>query len=189
LKAIQDELNEGKEDGVKKEKDYAAKIEERQMPPDVKSAALEEWNKLQSQGPNSRSTTSSATIWIFFCTAMEKKRGKLINLGEARRILDEQAYGLEKVKDRIIQHLAVMQLKRDKMGSILLLVGPPGTGKTSLGKSIAEALDRKYLRLSRAESGTKRRSGASQDICRSHAGRIIQSIKKAGERNPVHGFG
>ena len=71
-----------------------------------------------------------------------------IDLDEARRILNSRHYGLDKVKERIIQHLAVMRLKKDGKGSILLLVGPPGTGKTSLGRSIAEALGRKYVRLS-----------------------------------------
>jgi len=187
LKAIQEELNEGKEDGAKKEKDYAAKIEEAQMPPDVKRAALEEMNKLQTQGPNSPDYNVIRNyLDLLIQLPWKKSEEKRINLGEARRILDEQHYGLEKVKDRIIQHLAVMQLKKDKMGSILLLVGPPGTGKTSLGKSVAEALDRKYLRLSlggiRDEAEIR---GHRRTYIGAMPGRIIQSIKKAGENNPV----
>jgi ATP-dependent Lon protease len=187
LKAIQEELNDGKAGSGKKDKDYLAKIEEAQMPPDVKCAALEELDKLQSQGPGSPDYNVIRNyLDLLVQLPWKKSEPKPINLGEARRILDEQHYGLNKVKDRIIQHLAVMQLKKDKKGSILLLVGPPGTGKTSLGKSIAEALDRKYIRLSlggiRDEAEIR---GHRRTYVGAMAGRIIQSMKKAGESNPV----
>lgn len=187
LKAIQSELNEGKSEGSKKDKDYLNKIEEAQMPDEIKEAALEELEKLESQSPNSSEYNVIRNyLELLIKLPWKKSEPKMINLGEARRILDEQHYGLEKVKDRIIQHLAVMQLKKDKKGSILLLVGPPGTGKTSLGKSIAEALDRKYIRLSlggvRDEAEIR---GHRRTYVGAMPGRIIQSIKKAGEINPV----
>jgi ATP-dependent Lon protease len=187
LKAIQDELNENSGEGPKKDKDYLAKIEEAQMPPEVKSVAIEELEKFEAQTPSSSDYNVIRNyLDLLVQLPWKKSEAKPINIGEARRILEEQHYGLSKVKDRIIQHLAVMQLKKDKKGSILLLVGPPGTGKTSLGKSIAEALDRKYIRLSlggiRDEAEIR---GHRRTYVGAMPGRIIQSIKKAGENNPV----
>jgi len=187
LKAIQNELNEGKSEGSKKDKDYLTKIEEAQMPEEIKSAALDELDKLERQSENSAEYNIVRNyLDLLVKLPWKKSEPKVINLTEARRILDEQHYGLDKVKDRIIQHLAVMQLKKDKKGSILLLVGPPGTGKTSLGKSIAQALDRKYIRLSlggiRDEAEIR---GHRRTYVGALPGRILQSIKKAGEINPV----
>ena len=187
LKVIQDELNEGKGEGAKKETNYLNKIEEAQMPSEIKEAALEELDKFQAQSPSSPDYNIIRNyLDLLVQLPWKKAEEKPINLGDARQILDEQHYGLEKVKDRIIQHLAVMQLKKDKKGSILLLVGPPGTGKTSLGRSIAEALGRKYIRLSlggiRDEAEIR---GHRRTYVGAMPGRIIQSIKKAGESNPV----
>ncbi|MBP1736865.1 MAG: ATP-dependent protease La [Oscillospiraceae bacterium] len=187
LKAIQEELNEGSGKKAKNDKDYAAKIEDAQMPTEIREAALEELEKLKSQDPNSAEYHVIRNyLDLLVQMPWSKPEAKPINLGEARRILDEQHYGLEKVKDRIIQHLAVMQLNKNKKGSILLLVGPPGTGKTSLGKSIAEALDREYIRLSlggvRDEAEIR---GHRRTYVGAMPGRIIQSIKKAGASNPV----
>jgi len=187
LKAIQSELDEGKSESAKKDKNYKEKIEDAQMPAEIKDAALDELEKLERQSENSAEYNIVRNyLDLLVKLPWKKSEPKVINLGEARRILDEQHYGLDKVKDRIIQHLAVMQLKKDKKGSILLLVGPPGTGKTSLGKSIAQALGREYIRLSlggiRDEAEIR---GHRRTYIGAMPGRIIQSIKKAGEINPV----
>lgn len=186
LKAIQNELNEGKSNNNKVQ-DYFTKIEEAEMPKEIKEAALEELEKLENQSQNSPEYNVIRNyLELLIQLPWKEPVPKIPNLEEARHILDEQHYGLQKVKDRIIQHLAVMQLKKNKKGSILLLVGPPGTGKTSLGKSIAEVLGRKYTRLSlggvRDEAEIR---GHRRTYIGAMPGRIIQNIKKAGEKNPV----
>ncbi|MDF2477760.1 MAG: endopeptidase La, partial [Sphingobacterium sp.] len=187
LKAIQEELNEGNGDENKKDKDYLTKIKEAQMPSDIEKSALEELDKLNAQGPNSSEYNIIRNyLELLVQLPWKKAEQSSIDLGKARQILDEQHYGLNKVKDRIIQHLAVMKLKNDKKGSILLLVGPPGTGKTSLGRSIAEVLSRQYIRLSlggiRDEAEIR---GHRRTYIGAMPGRIIQSIRKAGANNPV----
>jgi ATP-dependent Lon protease len=187
LKAIQEELNEGKEQSGKKDADYLTRIEEAGMPEEVKEAAIEEFNKLEEQGQSKPDyNVIKNYLDLLVQLPWKKEEAKSVNLEEARRILNQQHYGLEKVKERIIQHLAVMQLNKNKKGSILLLVGPPGTGKTSLGKSIAEALGREYVRLSlggvRDESEIR---GHRRTYVGAMPGRIIQSLKKAGHTNPV----
>ncbi len=185
LKVIQEELNEGKPE--KKDKDYRNRILSAHMPEDIQAAALEELDKMESQGPSS-SEYNVIRNYLDLIVGLPWQLGdeKPINIGEARRILNEQHYGLDKVKDRIIQQLAVMHLRKNKKGLILLLVGPPGTGKTSLGKSIAQALDRKYVRLSlggiRDEAEIR---GHRRTYVGALPGRIIQSIKNAGVMNPV----
>lgn len=186
LKAIQEELNESTGNSSSK-KDYRTRIEEAGMPEDVKAVALEELVKLESQSPSS-SDYNVIRNYLNLLVELPWKTPELkpIDIDKARQLLNDQHYGLEKVKDRILQHLAVMKLKKDKKGSILLLVGPPGTGKTSLGKSIAEALDREYVRLSlggiRDESEIR---GHRRTYVGALPGRIIQSIKKVGVKNPV----
>ncbi len=186
LKAIQSELNEGGESKPKK-KEYRELIETSGMPDSVLEVALEELDKYEAMGSNSQeSHVIRNYLDLLVSLPWETKDNKEIDLIIARTILDSNHYGLEKVKDRIIQHLAVMKLKNDKQGSILLLVGPPGTGKTSLGKSIAEALGRKYVRSSlggvRDEAEIR---GHRRTYVGALPGRIIQGMKKAGEKNPV----
>ena len=184
LKVLQDELHESEGRG---KKDYRELIEESNMPEDVREIALDEVNKLERQGPNS-SEENVIRNYLDLLVALPwgKSQIKDIDIEAARKILNDEHYGLDKVKDRIIQHLTVMKLKQNQQGSILLLVGPPGTGKTSLGKSIAEALERKYVRISLG--GVKDESeirGHRRTYVGALPGRIIQGMKRAGEKNPV----
>ena len=189
LKAIQAELNENEETGEKKE-GYKEKIEKAGMPKDVKKIALAELKKLEEMGNNNpESHIVRNYLDLLVTLPWQTKKKESIDIEKAGKILNEGHYGLEKVKERIIQHLAVMKLKQEKQGSILLLVGPPGTGKTSLGRSIAEALERKYVRISlggiRDEAEIR---GHRRTYIGALPGRIIQGMKKAGEKNPVFVF-
>jgi len=184
LKAIQDELSDSEGPYGK---NYRTLIEEAQMPDEVREVALEEVNKLERGGSNN-SEENIIRNYLDLLTSLPWGPGEIrdIDIEAARKLLDEQHYGLDKVKDRIIQHLTVMKLKHNKQGSILLLVGPPGTGKTSLGKSIAEALGREYVRISlggvRDESEIR---GHRRTYLGALPGRIINGMKRAGTRNPV----
>ncbi len=184
LKAIKEELSETEGAG---KKDYRDLIEAANMPEDVKKVALEEVDKLERQGPHSSEENVIRNyLELLVSLPWGPSEIKDIDIEAARELLAEQHYGLDKVKDRIIQHMTVMKLKQNKQGSILLLVGPPGTGKTSLGKSIAEALERKYVRISLG--GVKDESeirGHRRTYLGALPGRIIQGMKRAGERNPV----
>jgi len=184
LKAIQEELNTSNGTG---KKDYRELIEDADMPQDVKEMALNEVDKLDRQGPHS-SEENIIRNYLDLITSLPWSQSEIkdIDIKSARKILNDQHYGLDKVKDRIIQHLTVMKLKQNKQGSILLLVGPPGTGKTSLGKSISEALERKYVRISLG--GVKDEAeirGHRRTYLGALPGRIIQGMKRAGEKNPV----
>ncbi|MBM4241792.1 MAG: endopeptidase La [Euryarchaeota archaeon] len=185
LKAIQEELDES--EGNSGKKDYRELIKASDMPADVKKVALDEARKLERQGPHS---SEEHVIRNYLDLLVNLPWGesevKDIDIEASRKLLDEQHYGLSKVKDRIIQHLTVLKLKQNKQGSILLLVGPPGTGKTSLGKSIAETLERKYVRISLG--GVKDEAeirGHRRTYVGALPGRIIQGMKRAGTRNPV----
>jgi len=185
LRVIQDELTET--EGGTGKKDYRELIEEANMPPEVKEIALEEVHKLERQGPHS-SEENVIRNYLDLLTTLPWGESEIkdIDIEGARKLLNKEHYGLDKVKDRIIQHLTVMKLKQNKQGSILLLVGPPGTGKTSLGKSIAETLEREYVRISLG--GVKDESeirGHRRTYVGALPGRIIQGMKRAGTRNPV----
>lgn len=188
LKAIQEELGEdGSGESGGKDRDYAKRIEEAGLPEEVKKAALAELNKLSVQQPGS-SESGVIQNYLDFILALpwKKEEREAADLTKAREILDADHYGLDKVKKRIVEHLAVMKLKHDKKGSILLLVGPPGTGKTSLGRSIARALNRKYIRLSlggiRDEAEIR---GHRRTYVGAMAGRILGGMKQAGVTDPV----
>ncbi len=186
LKVIQEELNEG-EDSASGDAGYREKIENSKMPDEVKKKALSELKKLETGGnhnPEGHVIRNYLDLLLDLPWVTEEK--KSIDIAEARRVLESNHNGLEKVKERIIQHLAVMKLKQEKQGSILLLTGPPGTGKTSLGKSIADALGRKYVRVS--FGGVKDEAeirGHRRTYVGALPGRIIQGMKKAGTKNPV----
>ncbi|WP_292519211.1 endopeptidase La [Methanoculleus sp.] len=184
LRVIQEELNGC--DGSSGEEGYRERIERSTMPEEVRKKALAELRKLESGGSQhheSQGIRNYLDLLLDLPWTVEKKS---IDIDEARRALESHHNGLEKVKERIIQHLAVMKLKEEKQGSILLLAGPPGTGKTSLGRSIADALGREYVRISLG--GVKDEAeirGHRRTYVGSLPGRIIQGMKRAGTMNPV----
>ena len=186
LKVIQEELNEN-DDPISGEGGYGERIENSKMPDEVKKKALSEFKKLETGGnhnPESHVIRNYLDLMLDLPWTVEEK--KSIDISEARDVLENNHNGLEKVKERIIQHLAVMKLKHEKQGSIILFTGPPGTGKTSLGKSIADALGREYVRVSlggvRDEAEVR---GHRRTYIGAMPGRIVQGIKKAGTKNPV----
>jgi ATP-dependent Lon protease len=186
LKNIREELNADSPKSAGK-KDYARLIEDAGMPEDIEQVALDELSKLNEQGQGSHETGIIKNyLDLLVVLPWRITAEKDIDIKKASELLDEHHYGQKKIKERIIQHLSVMKLKKEKQGSILLLVGPPGTGKTSLGKSIAEALKRKYVRISlggiRDEAEIR---GHRRTYIGALPGRIIQGMKKAGEKNPV----
>lgn len=185
LESIQQELNE--EDGKQESESYSARIEASDIPAENKKSLLEDAARLEN-GSGQGSDAEVLRTYLDFALSLpwKKEEALPIDLKEARAILDERHYGMEKVKERIIQHLAVMKLRSTSRGSALLLVGPPGTGKTSLGKSIARALQRPYVRMSlggiRDESEIR---GHRRTYVGAMAGRILKSMKQAGQTNPV----
>lgn len=186
LKKIQEELNEDSSE-PKGKKDYEQLIKEAQMPEDVEQVALDELEKLNAQGQGSHETNIIRNyLDLLVALPWVITEEKDIDINTAAELLDAYHYGQEKIKERIIQHLSVMKLKKEKQGSILLLVGPPGTGKTSLGKGIAQALQREYVRISlggvRDEAEIR---GHRRTYIGALPGRIIQGMKKAGKKNPV----
>ncbi|HPZ33555.1 MAG TPA: endopeptidase La, partial [Methanoculleus sp.] len=185
LRVIQEELSEG--EGSTGDDDYRERIERSAMPDEVRKKALAELKKLEMGGSQHHESQGIRNyLDLLLDLPWTVGETKEIDIVEARRVLDSNHNGLEKVKERIVQHLAVMKLKQERQGSILLLVGPPGTGKTSLGRSIAEALGRKYVRISlggvRDEAEIR---GHRRTYVGALPGRIIQGIRRAGTKNPV----
>jgi ATP-dependent Lon protease len=184
IKAIQKELGRGERsefDELKK------KIEEAGMTAEVKEKALQELKKLEAMPPMSAESTVSRNYLDWLLAVPWKKRSKEIrSIENAETVLNEDHYGLEKIKDRILEFLAVRQLVKNPKGSILCFVGPPGVGKTSLGMSIAKATGRKFVRMSlggvRDEAEIR---GHRRTYIGALPGQIIQSMKKAGTKNPV----
>jgi ATP-dependent Lon protease len=184
IKAIQKELGRGEKsefDELKK------KIETAGMPKDVLEKSLLELKKLEAMPPMSAESTVSRNYLDWLLAVPWKKRSKEIrSIEHAEKILNEDHYGLEKIKERILEFLAVRQLVKNPKGSILCFVGPPGVGKTSLGQSIAKATGRRFVRMSlggvRDEAEIR---GHRRTYIGALPGQIIQSMKKAGTKNPV----
>jgi ATP-dependent Lon protease len=186
LKAIQSELGEGNElsEEITQLRDKAHKGK---MPKPVLEEVERQLKKLERMHPDS-AETATLRNWLDWMVTLPwgKSTKDNLDLAEAQKILDEDHYGLEKVKERIIEYLAVRKLKDKMKGPLLCFVGPPGVGKTSLGKSIARALGRKFVRLSLG--GVKDEAeirGHRRTYVGSMPGRIIQGIQQAGSNNPV----
>jgi len=184
IKAIQKELGRGEKSEFEELK---KKIEQAGMPKDVLEKSLQELRKLESMPPMSAESTVSRNYLDWLLAVPWKKRSKEIrSIEHAQEILNTDHYGLEKIKERILEFLAVRQLVKNPKGSILCFVGPPGVGKTSLGMSIAKATGRKFVRLSlggvRDEAEIR---GHRRTYIGALPGQIIQSMKKAGTKNPV----
>jgi ATP-dependent Lon protease len=184
IKAIQKELGRGEKSEFEELK---KKIEEAGMPKEVLDKSLQELHKLEAMPPMSAESTVSRNYLDWLLAVPWKKRSKEIrSIEHAQEILNTDHYGLEKIKERILEFLAVRQLVKNPKGSILCFVGPPGVGKTSLGMSIAKATGRKFVRMSlggvRDEAEIR---GHRRTYIGALPGQIIQSMKKAGTKNPV----
>jgi ATP-dependent Lon protease len=186
LKAIQKELGE-QDEGQRDVEDLRKKIDEAGMPEDVKKEALKELSRLQRMSPMAAdySLTRNYIEWLAVLP-WAKSSGSKIDITKAREILDEDHYELKKVKDRILDYLSVLELKPDMKGPILCFVGPPGVGKTSLGRSIARALGRKFQRVSLGGMHDEAEiRGHRRTYIGALPGQIIQSIRRAETNDPV----
>lgn len=184
IRTIQDELGGGPESDVE---ELIQKSKSKNWKPEVEEHFQKEINRLQRQNPNSPDYNVQRNYLDFFTDLpWETFTKDTFDIEKAQKVLDKAHFGLEDIKKRILEHMAVLKLKNNMKSPILLLVGPPGVGKTSLGKSVADALGRKYVRVSLGglhdESEIR---GHRKTYIGAMAGRILQSIKKAGTSNPV----
>jgi ATP-dependent Lon protease len=186
LKAIQKELGDVDE-GQRETEELREKIDAAGMPEDVKKEALKELARLSRMSPMAAdySLTRNYIEWLALLP-WAKSSGEKIDINKAREILDEDHYELKKVKDRILDYLSVLELKPDMKGPILCFVGPPGVGKTSLGRSIARALGRKFQRVSLGGMHDEAEiRGHRRTYIGAMPGQIIQSIRRADSNDPV----
>ncbi|MCA0404181.1 MAG: endopeptidase La [Proteobacteria bacterium] len=186
MKAIQKELGELGEEGGEIEQ-LEASINKAGMPKEAKEKALSELHKLKMMSPMSAEATVIRNYLDWMLSVPWKKKNKIqFDLSKAERLLDKEHYGLEKVKERIIEYLAVQQRVKRLKGPIVCLVGPPGVGKTSLGQSIANATGRTFIRI--ALGGVRDEAeirGHRRTYIGSMPGKIIQKLCKAGVKNPL----
>jgi len=186
LKAIQRELGEG--DGKTAEiEELKKRLEEAKLPPEAQKAAEHELERLRMIPPESAEHTVVRTYLEWLASLpWSVATDDNLDLHHARQVLDDDHFDLEKIKDRILEYLAVRQLKRDSKSPILCFVGPPGVGKTSLGRSIARAMGRKFVRMSlggvRDEAEIR---GHRRTYIGALPGRIVQNIRNAGSNNPL----
>ncbi|MGB2099754.1 MAG: endopeptidase La, partial [Candidatus Puniceispirillaceae bacterium] len=186
MKAIQKELGEG-EDGMNELDEIEAQLNDMKLPKLVREKASAELKKLRNMGPMSAEATVVRNYLDWIIALPWKKSSRLKkDIVAARAVLDADHYGLDKVKDRIVEFLAVQQRTKAMRGPILCLVGPPGVGKTSLGKSIAKATGRQYVRM--ALGGVRDEAeirGHRRTYIGSMPGKVLQGMKKGGMNNPL----
>ncbi len=186
LKAIQKELGE-MDEGQKDIEELRQKIEAAGMPEETKKEALKELNRLSRMSPMAAdySLTRNYIEWLAVLP-WSKSSGTAVDITKARDILDEDHYDLKKVKDRILDYLSVRRLKADMKGPILCFVGPPGVGKTSLGRSVARALNREFRRISLGGMHDEAElRGHRRTYIGALPGQIIQNLRRAGANDPV----